>query len=311
MITVIAGGVGAARFLSGLLQVVPPSEVTAIVNVGDDVELHGLWISPDLDTVTYTLAEQVNATTGWGLIDESWRVMAMMGHYGLAPWFNLGDRDLGTHLYRTTRRLAGAPLSTITAEIAAAWGLGCRIVPVSDDRVETRVTLAGGDEVGFQEYFVKLGHDVPISGVRFAGIDEAGPAPGVLEAIERADVVVIAPSNPIVSIGPVLGVPGVRDAIEARRDTAVAVSPIIAGRALKGPADRMLRELGEEPTVVGIARRYRHLVGTLVIDEADAEQAGAVRAEGVRAVVTPTIMSRPGVGEALARITLEAGGART
>ncbi len=310
MICVLAGGVGAARYLAGLLQVRPPADVVAVVNVADDVELHGLHVSPDLDTVTYTLAGAINPETGWGLAGESWQAMDMVGRYGGIDWFRLGDRDLGTHLYRTHRLRQGAPLSTVTGEITRAWGLGLTVLPVTDDRVETRVTLAGdpgaGTEIGFQEYFVQRRHDVPIRAVRFAGGDAARPAPGVLDAVAGAEVLVVAPSNPIVSVGPVLAVPGVADAVRARRDRNVAVSPIVAGAALKGPADRMLVELGHEASVVGVARLYRDLVGTLVIDEADAASAAAVEAEGLRCVVTPTIMAVPGVAAALAETTLGA-----
>ncbi|MCU0272929.1 MAG: 2-phospho-L-lactate transferase [Acidimicrobiales bacterium] len=310
MICVLAGGVGAARYLDGLLQVRPASSVVAVVNVADDVELHGLHVSPDLDTVTYTLAGAINPETGWGLGGESWQAMDMVARYGGISWFRLGDRDLGTHLYRTHRLREGAPLSAVTAEITRAWGLGLTVVPVSDDRIETRVVLAGGPdagrEIGFQEYFVQRRHDVPVRSVRFVGADAARPAPGVLEAITAAEAVVVAPSNPIVSIGPVIAVPGVADAVRARRDRVVAVSPIVAGAALKGPADRMLVELGHEASVVGVARLYRDLVGTLVIDEADAASAAAVEAEGVRCVVTRTVMREPGVAAALAEATLGA-----
>jgi LPPG:FO 2-phospho-L-lactate transferase len=306
MIVTLAGGVGAARFLTGLLQVVPPHECTAVVNVADDVELHGLWVSPDLDTITYTLAGAIDPERGWGLAGETWNAMESLARYGGITWFNLGDRDLATHLYRTQRRREGASLSAVTAEITAAWGLSLRVLPVSDDRVETRVTLASGDEINFQEYFVKHRHDVPVSSVRFVGADRAAPAPGVLEAVAAADAVVIAPSNPLVSIDPVLAVPGVRDAVVARRDRTVAVSPIVGGSALKGPADRMLVELGHESSVVGVARLYRDLASVLVIDDVDAHLAAAVEAEGMRCVVTDTIMKSPERAAALAKRTLDA-----
>jgi LPPG:FO 2-phospho-L-lactate transferase len=304
VITVLAGGVGAARFLVGLLEVVDAADVTAVVNVGDDTVLHGLHVSPDLDTVTYTLAGAVNPETGWGLVGETWQAMASLEAYGGEAWFRLGDRDLGTHLYRTDRLLAGTPLSTITTEIAARWGLALRLLPVTDDPVRTMVTLADGDEVDFQRYFVGLQHSVAVSSVRFDGAESARPAPGVLDALAGADTVVLAPSNPVVSIGPILVVPGIEAAVAARRDDVVAISPIIAGAALKGPADRMLAELGHEASVVGIARLYAPLIGTLVIDEADAELAGAVEAEGVRCVVTRTVMKEPGVAAALAKVVV-------
>ncbi|HEX7097561.1 MAG TPA: 2-phospho-L-lactate transferase [Acidimicrobiales bacterium] len=307
MLVTLAGGVGAARFLTGLIRVVPPKDCVAVVNVADDVELHGLWVSPDLDTVTYTLAGAIDPERGWGLAGETWHAMEALRRYGGVTWFNLGDRDLATHLYRTHRRREGASLSEVTREIASAWGLDVRLLPVSDDRVETRVTLAAtGDEINFQEYFVKHRHEVAVSGVRFVGVESASPAPGVLDAIAAADVVVIAPSNPIVSIGPVLAVPGVRDAVAARRDRTVAVSPLVGGAALKGPADRMLAELGHEPSVVGVARLYRDVASVLVVDEADAHLAPAVEAEGVRCVVTDTIMASPERAAALASVVLQA-----
>jgi LPPG:FO 2-phospho-L-lactate transferase len=307
MIVTLAGGVGAARFLTGLLRVEAPEHCTAIVNVGDDVELHGLWVSPDLDTVTYTLAGAIDPERGWGLAGETWHAMEALARYGGLTWFNLGDRDLATHLYRTQRRREGATLSEATAEITAAWGLGLRVLPVSDDRVETRVTLAvDGTEVNFQEYFVKHHHDVPVRAVRFAGIEEARPAPGVLHAIETAGTIVIAPSNPLVSIFPVLAVPGVRAAVAKRRAHTVAVSPIVGGAALKGPADRMLVELGYESSVVGVAHLYRDVASVLVIDDTDAALADKVEAVGIRCVVTDTIMKTPERAAALARATLGA-----
>jgi LPPG:FO 2-phospho-L-lactate transferase len=307
MIVTLAGGVGAARFLAGLVQVRPQPELTAIVNVGDDIVLHGLHVSPDLDTVTYTLADAIDPGRGWGLAGETWHAMDSLRRYGGVTWFNLGDRDLGTHLYRTQRRRDGAPLCDVTAEIAQAWELGLHIVPVSDDRVETRVRLAEtGDEVNFQEYFVKHRHDVAVSAIRFAGADDARPAPGVLDAIATAEVVVIAPSNPLVSIAPVLAVPGVRAAVETRRDRNVAVSPIVGGAALKGPADRMLRELGHESSVVGVARLYRDLAATLVVDRADEALAPDVEAAGMRCLVTDTVMDNSTRAAALARATIGA-----
>ncbi|MEO7571037.1 MAG: 2-phospho-L-lactate transferase [Acidimicrobiales bacterium] len=305
MIAVLCGGVGAARLLAGLVQAVPPADLTAIVNVGDDVELHGLHISPDLDTVTYTLADAIDPERGWGLAGETWRTMEALARFPAArTWFNLGDRDLGTHLYRTDRLRSGAPLSTVTREIATAWDLGLQLLPVTDDRLQTMVTVEGDGEIGFQEYFVQRHHDVAVTAVRFDGAADAGPAPGVLEAIAGAERVVIAPSNPLVSIDPVLAVPGVRSAVEARRDDGVAVSPLIAGVALKGPADRLMRELGHDATVVGVARLYASLVATLVIDEADVDQRRAVEAEGLRCVVAPTIMRGPSEALALAEIVL-------
>jgi LPPG:FO 2-phospho-L-lactate transferase len=305
-VVTLAGGVGAAKMLSGLIQVVPPADLTAIVNVGDDTRLHGLHISPDLDTVTYTLAGAINPETGWGLVDETWNAMATLRRYGGVTWFGLGDRDLGTHLYRTQRLDEGATLAEVTAEIAGAWDLGLTVLPSTNDSLRTRVTTYDEGEITFQEYFVKLQHSVPVRSIRFAGAEAARPGPGVLQSLQAADVIVVAPSNPIVSIGPVLAVPGVRETVAARRSQVVAVSPIIAGAALKGPADRLMTELGHEASVVGVARLYASLASVLVVDEADRELAPAVEAEGMRCVVAPTIMSGPAESAALARVVLEA-----
>jgi len=233
VITVLAGGVGAARLLSGLIQVVDPTDLTAIVNTGDDLVLHGLEISPDLDTVTYTVAGAIDPERGWGLAGETWTAMESLRRFGGEAWFNLGDQDLGTHLYRTTRRHEGATLTEVTAEIATGFGLGLRLLPVTDDELRTRVTVAEG-EISFQEYFVHRQHGEAVSAIRFAGAESTAPGPDVLAAIAGADQVVIAPSNPIVSIGPLLAVPGVRDAVIARRDDVVAVSPIVAGPFNRG-----------------------------------------------------------------------------
>lgn len=296
---------GAARLLAGLVRVVPPAEITAIVNVGDDVELHGLHVSPDLDTVTYTVAGAIDPERGWGLAGETWHAMEALGRYpSSVAWFNLGDRDLATHLFRTDRRRAGASLSQICGEIAQAWDLGIHLLPVTNDRLQTRVTIADGTEIGFQEYFVQRQHSVAVTAVRFDGAEAARPAPGVIEGIATAQRVIIAPSNPLVSIAPVLAVAGVEEAVRARRADTVAVSPIIAGAALKGPADRLLRELGHECSVVGVARLYAPIAATLVVDEADADQLDAVQAEGIRCVVAPTIMRDGPAAAALGRVVL-------
>jgi LPPG:FO 2-phospho-L-lactate transferase len=318
VITALAGGVGAARFLAGLVAVVDPAEITAIVNTGDDLELHGLWISPDLDTVTYTLAGAINPETGWGLTGETWQAREALGRYeavrpagsrAATTWFGLGDRDLATHLYRTARLDEGAPLSEVTAEITAAWGLAVRLIPMSDGPVQTMVTIREDDrlvEIGFQDYFVGRQHGVPVASLRFAGSAASAPAPGVLEAIAAAETVVICPSNPLVSIGPVRAVTGIEAALTARREDVTAISPIVAGAALKGPADRLLTELGHDASVVGVARLYAPIAATLVIDEADRDLAPAVEAAGMRCVVTPTIMKGPVEAAALARAVLAA-----
>jgi LPPG:FO 2-phospho-L-lactate transferase len=322
VITVVAGGVGAARMLRAILSVVPASGVTALVNTGDDTVLHGLSISPDLDTITYTLAGAIDPERGWGLVDESWRAMGALARYvevrpegsSAAPtWFNLGDQDLATHFYRTARLAEGASLSMVTAEIAHAWGLGLTVVPMSDDRVSTRVVLAedagehtAGDEISFQEYFVQLRHSAAVASVRFDGAADA--TPNGLDLLRHSEAVVIAPSNPLVSIGPLRALTGVDAALGARRETVVAVSPIVAGAALKGPADRLMVELGHEASVVGVARLYAPIAGTLVIDTADAHLADAVEAEGMTCVVTDTVMHDAAVSASLARTTLAAAG---
>jgi LPPG:FO 2-phospho-L-lactate transferase len=301
--------------LSGLVRVVPPDSVTAIVNVGDDTVLHGLHISPDLDTITYTLAGMDNRETGWGVVGESWTVMEELARLGGESWFRLGDRDLATHLFRTERLGAGHSLTEVTASITASRQIAVRLLPVTDDPVRTMLTLAvetelgdAGTEVAFQDYFVRLHHDVPVRTVRFAGADDARPTPDVMEALAQAEQIVVCPSNPIVSIGPLLAIPGILTALVTRRQEITAVSPIVAGAALKGPAAHLMAELGTEPSVAGVARLYAPWAGTLVIDEADRDRARAVEAEGMRCVVAPTIMDSPERAAALARAVLDAGG---
>jgi LPPG:FO 2-phospho-L-lactate transferase len=298
--------------LSALVGVRPPGSITAIVNVGDDTVLHGLHISPDLDTITYTLAGLDNRETGWGMAGETWTVMEELTRLGGESWFRLGDRDLATHLFRTERLGAGARLSEVTASVATRRGIAVTLLPVTDDPVRTMLTLAedtelgpAGTEVAFQDYFVRLHHQVAVHSVRFDGAEASRPAPGVADALATADRIVVCPSNPIVSIGPLLAVPGILPALTARRDDVIAVSPIVAGAALKGPADRLLRELGHDASVAGLARLYAPWVGTLVIDEADRDHAAAVEAEGIRCVVAPTIMDSPERAIALGRVVVE------
>jgi LPPG:FO 2-phospho-L-lactate transferase len=310
VLVALAGGVGAARFLRGLVRVVPPADVTVVVNTADDDAFHGLAVSPDLDTVTYTLAGAEHPEQGWGLAGETFAVMDALDRYGQATWFRLGDRDLATHLYRTARLAAGAPLSEVTGEIAAAWGVVPRLLPMTDDRVATRVTVArpGGrrETLAMQEWFVRERAESPVVAVEFAGAEAARPGPGVLEALEAAETVLVCPSNPVISIGPILAVPGVRDALARRRERVVGVSPIIAGAPVKGPADRLMGPLGIEVSCVGVARAYADFCGTLVIDSGDASRAGEVEAAGVHAVVADTLMTDARVAAALARHTLDA-----
>jgi len=310
VLAALAGGVGAARFLCGLVDVVDPVSVTAVVNTGDDDEFHGLWVCPDLDSVTYALAGANNPDTGWGLAGETFHTVDALDRYGAPTWFRLGDRDLATHLYRSERRRAGAPLSVITAEIADAWGLATRLVPMSDDRVATRITARGEDgapvELAMQEWFVREHAEPPVLGVQFAGAEVARPAPGVLETLADADAILICPSNPVISIGPILAVPGIREALAARRDRVVAVSPIVGGRPVKGPADRLMAPLDIEVSSVGVARAYRDLCATMVIDQVDAGDRQRIEALGVKVVVTDTLMRDARVAAALARDTLAA-----
>jgi len=322
MIAVLAGGVGAARFLRGLLLVVPAADVTAVINTGDDTVIHGLSISPDIDTVTYTLAGAIDPARGWGLADETWTAMEALARFvpvrpadsTAAPtWFNLGDRDLATHFYRTARLAEGATLTDVTDEIARAFGLTVRLLPMTDDRFETRVTIAAGDkgpgdEIGFQEYFVQRRHSVPTTAVRFVGAAQASLTPAAAAALANADAIIVAPSNPLVSIGPIRALAGVDSLLAGRRESVVAVSPIVGGVALKGPADRMLAELGHEASVVGVARLYAPIASTLIIDPADEHLAGQVEDAGMRALVVPSIMSSNVVSANLARAALAAAG---
>jgi len=306
----LAGGVGAARFLNGLVRAVPPSDVVAIVNTADDEEFHGLYVSPDLDSVTYTLAGASNAAQGWGLEGETFATLDALGRYGVDTWFRLGDKDLATHLFRTERLRAGASLTEVTAEITRAWDLGLALLPMTDDRVRTRITVErpGGatEEIAMQRWFVGERAESPVVSVRFDGADAARPAPGVLEALRTADTIVICPSNPVISIGPILAVPGIRDALVARRERVIAISPIVGGAPVKGPADRLMGPLGIEVSCVGVARAYREICSTLVIDAVDEQLASQVEAEGVRAIVTDTMMRSPEIATQLARQTLAA-----
>ena len=310
----MSGGVGAARFLRGLQDVVAPDEITAVVNTGDDTVLHGLSISPDLDTIAYTLAGAIDPERGWGLAGETWQAMDALARYGevrpdgsaaAATWFGLGDRDLATHLYRTARLAEGASPTTVADEVRRAWGIGIRLLPMTDGRQATMIQLASGEEISFQDYFVRLRHDAAVRAVWFTS-EGATPTPAVLDALGSAAVIVIAPSNPILSIGPVRALPGVEELLAGRRHDVVAVSPIVGGEALKGPAARMLTELGHEPSVVGVARLYAPIAAVLMIDPVDADLAAAVADAGMRAVVSPSIMSTPAVAADLARATLAA-----
>jgi LPPG:FO 2-phospho-L-lactate transferase len=291
--------------VDALARAVRPSTVTAIVNVGDDLEFLGLQVSPDLDTVLYTLAGLLDEERGWGVRDETTNALATAERLGADSWFTLGDRDIGLHLVRTSALHSGEPLSTVTARIAAALGVETRLLPASDERVRTILATDAG-ELDFQSWFVGRRHTDPVLGVRFDGAEAASPAPGVLEALAAADRIVIAPSNPFVSIEPILAVPGIRAAVAVRRADAAAVSPIVGGRALRGPLAEMLSGLGHEPSALGVARLYAELVSTFVVDLADAELAPAIEALGLRAVVVPTVMVDPLEREEIGRGVVEA-----
>ncbi|MGC1420113.1 MAG: 2-phospho-L-lactate transferase [Acidimicrobiales bacterium] len=303
MITVLSGGVGAARLLSALSMSTDPGELTAVVNVGDDLVLHGLTICPDLDTITYTLAGLNNDELGWGLRGESWRVMHELSELGGASWFALGDRDLATHLYRTERLREGATKTVVTRELSEHFGLKIRLLPVTDDEVATEFDTEVG-RLSFQEYFVLHHHDVKVNAINVTGACDARATADVLDALEHCSRIVIAPSNPLISIDPILQVPRVREVLERRQSDVVAVSPIVNGAALKGPADRLLAELGYDVSCLGVADFYKGLVGTLIIDEADRELSGAVKARGMDALVTTTIMADPTNARRLAEAVL-------
>ena len=305
MLATLAGGVGAARFLAGLVRVVPPADVVAIVNTADDDEFHGLYVSPDLDSVTYTLAGASNVTQGWGLEGETFATLDALGRYDVPTWFRLGDKDLATHLFRAERLHAGLRLTETALELQHALGARSRILPMTDDPVRTRVRTDDG-WLDFQDYFVRLHQAPEVREVRYDGAAASSATPEVRDAIATANVVVVAPSNPVVSIGPILAVPGVMDEITAVRRRGVrvvGVSGIVGGKAVRGPADRMLSSLGEESSALGVARRYAAagLLDTLVIDAADEALAGEIRSLGLGVAVTDTIMTDVAARARLAR----------
>lgn len=288
-VVALAGGVGGAKLAQGLAAVVPGDSLSVVVNTADDFWHYGLRICPDLDTVLYTLAGLANPATGWGVAGDTRATLDALARYGENPWFQLGDQDFATHILRSQWLREGRSLTEVTASLAAALGIEARLLPMSDDEVATRVQTPQG-ELDFQEYFVARRQTDDVLGVSFAGIDQARPSPAVLAAIEGADVIVFCPSNPIVSIGPILAVPGIRDALAASAAAKVAVSPIVGGRALKGPADKMLATLGHEVSALGVARILSGLVDVFVLDETDAGLAGAVATLGMRPVVAATVM---------------------
>jgi LPPG:FO 2-phospho-L-lactate transferase len=304
LITALAGGVGAARFLTGLVKLVNEEDLRIIANTGDDIELFGLHISPDIDIVAYTLAGIVDEDKGWGIKGDTFHCLEMLKKHGADTWFNLGDRDLATHIYRTERLAKGVTLSQITDEICRALGLKVKILPMSNDKFETRIKIPEGS-VHFEEYFVKRQAKDEVLGVEFAGATDAKPSPGVLEAILDAELVIVCPSNPVVSIGTILAVDGVRDALRKTSARVVAVSPIVAGAPIKGPADKLLRGLGLDVSAYGVAELYSDFLDAFVIDVKDEGEKNKIELLGLDVKVTNTIMKSLHDKVSLARTVLE------
>ena len=304
-LTVLCGGLGGSRFVDALARAAGAEAVTAVGNVGDDVEVLGLHVSPDLDTVLYTLAGLLDEERGWGVRDETYGALEMARTLGGETWFTLGDRDIGLHLVRTGLLRAGRPLSEVTARLADSLGVRVRLVPATDDPLRTLVATPAG-ELDFQTWFVRRRHADAVLAVRYAGAEAARPAPGVLEAIRGADVVFLAPSNPFVSVAPILAVPGIAEALSARTRPVVAISPLVGGRALRGPLAEMLGSLGHEATAAGVARLYEGLASAFVVDPADAALVPVIEARGLRGVVAPIVMVAPEVRGDVGRGVLEA-----
>jgi LPPG:FO 2-phospho-L-lactate transferase len=302
----LAGGVGGAKLAAGLQDMLPEGDLAVVVNTADDFDLWGLHICPDLDTVMYTLAGISNPETGWGLVGESFDTLDMLERYGEETWFKLGDRDLATHIIRTSRLRSGETLTGVTAGLSGALDVGSAVLPMSDDPVSTVLETPEGS-LEFQEYFVRRGQKDEVLGVELRGIEDARPTEDVLAAISGADAIVFCPSNPVVSIGPILAVPGIREALASSSSPKVAVSPIVGGRALKGPADRMLASLGHEVSATGVARMYAGLVDGMVVDRIDEDERAGIEAIGMRALVTESVMRNAEDRTRLALETLEFG----
>ena len=309
-VAALAGGIGAGKFLRGLTRVVPGEDLTAIVNVADDIVVHGLHVSPDPDSVTYWLGDAFDRERGWGRRGETFRANEQLTAIDAdRSWFGLGDLDLGTHLFRTGLLAEGVPLSEIIGRISARFGIGARLLPASDDRIETRIECTNSDgtplDLHFQEYWVRRGGADEVTGVRYVGAQAASPAPGVVEAIASADAVMICPSNPVVSIGPILAVPGIREAVAARHDAVVGVSGIVGGAPVAGMADRLMPAVGIDVSATGVATSYKDLLAAWLLDDVDAEAIPAVEAMGIHCAATDTIMVDDERAEAVARAALE------
>lgn len=303
MIVVLAGGVGAARFLEGLARVVPQEQITIIGNVGDDIEIHGLHISPDLDIVTYTLAGHVNPTKGWGFRNDTFHCQTQLRRYGCSTWFNLGDRDLATHLYRTQELHNGNPLSEVTLNLTKQFGVRAKLIPATDDPLRTHV-LSNNRWMHFQEYMVKLQTKPHLRSVRFTGAKNCRPAKQVIESIRKASGIIIAPSNPIVSIGAILAVPGIRSALQKTKSRIVGISPIIGGKTVKGPADKLMKACGIVPSAAGVAKCYSDFLDTLILDHVDRTLAREIEKLGIKPVITNTLMKTLKDKIRLARLTV-------
>ena len=303
-ITALAGGVGASKLLLGLCEVMDPRQLTVIVNTGDDITLHGLKISPDLDIVTYTLAGIVDESKGWGYRGETFHALKRLAVFGRENWFNLGDRDLATHIHRTAILAAGNSLADAAETIRTALGVKCRVLPMSNEPVPTIIETNEG-ALHFQEYLVKRRTEPIVRSIRFEGAANASPAPGVLDAVRNADRILICPSNPLISIGPILAVPSIREGLRGRKNDVIAVCPIVGGKSLKGPSDKMLMQLGYESSARGVAKLYCDFTGTFVIDPADKSQADAIGSLGMQVAVIPTIMKTRAQKRKLARALLE------
>jgi LPPG:FO 2-phospho-L-lactate transferase len=302
-VVALAGGVGASKLLLGLYDVMDPRDLTVIVNTGDDITMHGLKISPDLDIVTYTLAGLVDPAKGWGYRGETFHALKRLAALGRGNWFNLGDRDLATHIHRTAMLAEGKSLSEAADAIRVALGVKARILPMSDDEVPTMIATDEG-ELHFQEYLVKRRAEPVVRGIRFAGAERARAARGVLEAIRDADGILVCPSNPLISIGPILEMPGIREGLFARKKNVIAVCPIVGGKSLKGPSDKMLAQLGHEATALGVAELYAEFTGMFVIDAADKALGEPIRKLGMRVEILPTVMKNRAQKRKLARSLL-------
>ncbi|HUK49662.1 MAG TPA: 2-phospho-L-lactate transferase [Terriglobales bacterium] len=303
MYVALAGGVGAARFLEGLVRVVPQKKITIVGNVGDDTEFYGLHVSPDLDIVTYTLAGLVDTAKGWGFRDDTFQCQQLLQTYGYRPWFNLGDRDLATHLFRTELLHKGKSLSNVTASIVSRLSLHVTLLPASDDQMQTHVVTRSG-QMHFQEYMVKRKTHPQVSRVVFKGAKEARPAPNVIKSILNAEGVIVCPSNPIVSIGAILAVKGIRSALRKTKARVVAVSPIIAGKTVKGPADKLMKSMNVEASAFGVAYYYKDFLDTLIIDNEDRGLASRIQAIGIKPIAAQTLMKTVSDKIRLARLAV-------